>query len=68
MDTIHPQYIKDSSGKNMVVLSQSEFDFLLEKLEEMEDIKLFDQAKKEDDGERIPADEVFTIIESKRKK
>jgi hypothetical protein len=53
MIAIHPQYIKDTAGKNLVVLPQNEFDILMEELEELEDIKLFDEAKKEDTGERI---------------
>ena len=53
MITIHPQYIKDTAGKNLVILPQKEFDILMEELEELEDIKLYDEAKKEDTGERI---------------
>jgi PHD/YefM family antitoxin component YafN of YafNO toxin-antitoxin module len=53
MIALHPQYIKDTAGKNLVVLPQNEFDILMEELEELENIKLFDEAKKEDTGERI---------------
>lgn len=54
MITVHPQYIKDAEGnKSLVVLSAKEFDALMEELEELEDIKLFDETKKEDTGERI---------------
>jgi len=54
MITIHPQFIKDAEGKNsLVVLSFSEFNALLEELEDHEDVHIYDQAKKEDDGERI---------------
>ena len=53
MIALHPQYIKDTAGKNLVVLPQNEFDILMEELEELEDIKLFDEAKKEDTGDRI---------------
>ena len=53
MLTLHPQYIKDNSGKNLVVLTQNEFDLLIEELEEMDDVRLYDEAKKDDDGERI---------------
>jgi PHD/YefM family antitoxin component YafN of YafNO toxin-antitoxin module len=53
MIVLNPQYIKDSAGKNLVILSQKEFDNLLEELEELEDIKLYDEAKKNDTGERI---------------
>lgn len=68
MLTIHPQYITDTAGKKMVVLPAKEFDTLMEELEELEDIKLYDEAKKNDTGERIPMDEAFKMIEAKRKK
>ena len=54
MLSVHPQYIKDNNGrKTFVILPAEEFDILLEKMEELEDIRLYDQAKKEDNGERI---------------
>ena len=54
MLTIHPQYIKDANGeKSLVILPVKEFDTIMEELEEIEDIKLYDKAKKEDTGERI---------------
>ncbi len=54
MLNIHPQYIKDANGnKSLVVLSVKEFDTIMEELEDLEDIKLYDEAKKEDTGERI---------------
>ncbi len=36
----------------MVVLSK-EFDIIMEELEELEDVKLYDEVKKEDTGDRI---------------
>jgi PHD/YefM family antitoxin component YafN of YafNO toxin-antitoxin module len=66
MLTIHPQYIKDTAGKSLVVLSKQEFDTLMEELEELEDIRLYDEAKKNDTGERIPMDQAFKMIEAKR--
>lgn len=54
MITVHPQYIKDANGnKTLVVLPSEEFDSIMEELEELEDIKLYDEAKKEDTGDRI---------------
>jgi PHD/YefM family antitoxin component YafN of YafNO toxin-antitoxin module len=54
MLTVHPQYIKDANGeKSLVILPAKEFDTIMEELEELEDIKLYDEAKKEDTGERI---------------
>ena len=69
MLTVHPQYIKDTNGhKSLVILPAKEFDILMEELEELEDIKLYDEAKKNDTGERIPMDEAFKMIEAKRKR
>lgn len=54
MTAIHPQYITDNTGKKIsVILPLKEFDAIMEELEELEDIRLFDEAKKEDDGTRI---------------
>jgi PHD/YefM family antitoxin component YafN of YafNO toxin-antitoxin module len=50
MLTIHPQYITDTAGKKQaVVLPIKEYNLLLEELEELEDVKLYDavKAKKE---------------------
>jgi len=60
---LHPQYIKDKMGNHFVVLPKSEFDMLIEELDEMEDICLYDEAKRNDSGERIAADIVFKAIE-----
>lgn len=54
MITLHPQYITDKEGNRIsVVLPINDFNSILEELEELEDIKLYDEAKKEDEGERI---------------
>ncbi|MDR2868546.1 MAG: hypothetical protein LBV46_03285 [Bacteroidales bacterium] len=54
MDALHPQFIKDTNGNNsLVVLNIDEFTILMEKLDELDDIRLYDQSKKEDKGERI---------------
>ena len=66
MITLHPQYITDTAGKKLVILSQDEFESIMEELDESEDIRLYDEAKKEDDGMRIPLSEAFKIIESQR--
>ena len=68
MLSIHPQYIKDANGNNTLeILPLKEFDTLMEELEELEDVRLYDDAKKNDSGERIPMDEAFKMIEAKRK-
>ena len=66
--TLHPQYVTDSNGKAVSVLvPMKEFKNILEDLEELEGIKLYDKAKKNDDGVRIPMDKAFKKIEAKRK-
>ncbi len=66
--TLHPQYITDNNGKAVsVILPMKEFKNILEELEELEDVKLYDKAKKNDDGVRISMDEAFRKIEAKRK-
>lgn len=54
MLTINPQYIRDANGeKSLVVLTAKEFESLLDELDELEDIRLYDEAKEQDKGERI---------------
>lgn len=53
MIAVHPQYITDTAGEKLVILPQHEFDNLMEELEELEDVRLYDEAKREDDGTRI---------------
>ena len=54
MLTILPQYIKDANGeKSLMAFPAEEFESLMDELEELEDIRLYDEAKKEDTGERI---------------
>lgn len=36
----------------------------MEELNDIEDVRLYDEAKKEDTGERIPMDEAFKRIEA----
>lgn len=67
MLTVHPQYITDKTGKKIsVVLPLEEFKNIIEELEELEDIRLYDEAKTSDEPS-IPIDEAFTIIEAQRK-
>ncbi len=54
MLTLHPQYIKDANGeKSLVILSAKEFEILMDELEDLQDVRLYDEARKEDNGERI---------------
>ena len=66
MPELHPQYITDTAGNNLVVLSQQEFDALMEELEALEDNRMYDEARQHDNGERIPMEEAFAMIEAKR--
>jgi hypothetical protein len=54
MLTVQPQYITDNAGNKIsVVLPINVFKAIMEELEDLEDIKLYDEAKKDDTGERI---------------
>jgi len=67
MRSVHPRYITDSTGKKIsVVLPLKEFKTIMEGLEELEDIQLYDEAKKSNEPS-IPIDEAFEMIEAKRK-
>lgn len=67
MLTINPQFITDNTGKKIsVVLPLKDFNAIMEELEELEDIKLFDEAKKANEPS-IPIDDAFKMIEAKRK-
>lgn len=68
MIAIHPQYITDHSGKKIsAVLPINEFESILDELEELEDIKLYDESKK-DPSSAIPQNKAMTMIEAERKK
>lgn len=67
MLTVHPQYITDNAGRKIsVVLPLKEFKTLMEELEELEDIRLYDQAKASKEPS-VAIDDAFKMIESKRK-
>lgn len=67
MVKVHPQFITDTSGKKIsVVLPMKDFKAILDELEELEDIRLYDEAKKSKELS-FPIDEAFSMIESKRK-
>lgn len=66
MITLNPQFIKDANGNNtLVVLTSEEYGKILEELEEVEDIKLYDNAKK-GIQEFIEANQAFEEIEKNR--
>lgn len=66
MLTVNPQYITDNTGKKIsVVLSIKEFKTIMEELEELEDVRLYDEAKASGEPS-VPIDEAFKIIEANR--
>lgn len=68
MVAVHPKYITDGSGKKLsVILGIKEFNSIMEELEELDDIRVFDAAVA-DKEPSIPIDEAFKIVEAKRQK
>ncbi|MBF4471820.1 hypothetical protein [Flavobacterium sp. HJJ] len=62
------QFLTDEKGKRTaVVMPIEKYNKLIQKLEDLEDVRLYDEAKRDDDGYRISIDEAFKIIEEKRK-
>ena len=62
-----PQFITDDKGKKLsVILSIKDYKKMLEELEDIEDVRLYDEVKNNDTGERIPLHEAFKMIEAKR--
>jgi len=62
------QFVTDDHGKKLaVILPIQEYNKMLDELEELEDIKLFDAAKK-GKQEYIDADLAFKEIEEARRK
>jgi hypothetical protein len=67
MLTLHPQFIKDSTGnRSLVVLTAEEFDAIMEELNDLEDVQLHDKAKKNYTGEQIPLKDVLLMTEEKK--
>ncbi|MEO6843534.1 MAG: hypothetical protein ABI184_00095 [Ginsengibacter sp.] len=67
--TIKPQFVKDEKGRDLgVFLIKSEFDQLLEELEDYEDIKAFDAAESRSDKEFMPYREAVDKIKEQRTK
>ena len=61
-------FITDPKGNRVsVILPVKDYEYILEQLEELEDIRLYDKIKSSKQ-EYLPAEEVFSSIETKRKK
>jgi hypothetical protein len=68
MIAIHPHYITDNTGKKIsAVLPMKEFKTLLDELEELEDIKLYDDSKN-DKEPAVSRSKAMAMIEAERKK
>ena len=64
---VNPQYITDNTGRKIsVILPLKDFRTIMEELEELEDIRLYDDAKKSNEPS-IPIDKAFEMIEAKRR-
>jgi hypothetical protein len=67
--TINPQFVKDEKGRDLgVFLTKSEFDKLLDELEDLEDIKAYDKAESRVDKEFIPYRKAVAEIKKQRSK
>ncbi len=56
--SLKEQYITDEQGNKIaVIVPIQDYEKMIEEIEELEDIKLYDEAKKEDDGSRISLEE-----------
>ncbi|MGB3586662.1 MAG: hypothetical protein WBA23_08990 [Tunicatimonas sp.] len=65
---LHHQYITDSKGERIsVIVPVKEFEDILQKLEDLEDIYLYDKAK-QTPQEFVDADQAFREIEEVREK
>ena len=63
--TLHPQYITDEEGKKIsVVIPLVEFEQMMEELDELDDIRLYDEAKKSTEPS-MPFDEYVKQRRSK---
>lgn len=62
------QFIIDNNGNKLAaILPIKEYNKIINNLEELEDIKLYDKARKYNEGS-LPIDEAFNLIEEERKR
>ena len=61
------QFLTDEKGKRTaVVMPIDKYNKLIEKLEDLEDVRLYDEAKREDDGSRMSLEDYIKTRESKK--
>jgi hypothetical protein len=66
MIAVHPQFITDQTGKKQAaVIPIAECKALMDALEDLEDVRAYDDAKAADE-ESLLAEQVFAMIEAER--
>ena len=61
------QFLTDKKGnRTAVVLPIKQYNKMIEKLEDLEDVRLYDEAKREDDGYRISFEDYLKTREAKK--
>ena len=61
------QFLTDKKGnRTAVVLPIKQYNKMIEKLEDLEDVRLYDESKKEDDGYRISFEDYLKTREAKK--
>ena len=61
------QFLTDKKGnRTAVVLPIKEYNKMIEKLEDLEDVRHYDEAKREDDGYRISFEDYLKTREAKK--
>jgi hypothetical protein len=61
------QFLTDEKGnKTAVLLPIEKYNKMIEQLEDLHDIKLYDEAKRDDDGSRISLEDYMKSRESKK--
>jgi hypothetical protein len=68
MISLHPKYITDNTGRKLsAIIPMNEFSSLIEQLEELEDIRLYD-ASKSDNEPALPKNKAMEMLKEERKK
>jgi hypothetical protein len=62
------QFLTDEKGKRTaVVMPIEKYNKLMEHLDDLEDVRLYDEAKRDDDGSRISLEDYMKSRETKKK-
>jgi len=65
MITLHPEFIIDKKKQpKAVILPLEEWEKILEEIEELEDIRAFDEAKADDKDEIIPFEQAIKELKN----